>query len=125
MSKWWEHASPGGPCVIGPRIGKNGYARFPSGQRGTYLYAHRVVWEAKHGPIPEGAQIHHVCRTKACINVEHLELKRSFAEHMREHPPRRKCDHDDDRYIDSRGKSVCRVCQRRWQRERYAERVHG
>jgi hypothetical protein len=105
-------------CQIGPRIAVNGYARVPSGKRGVWLYAHRVAWEKANGPIPPGAHIHHICGTKACVNPDHLELKSSLREHMKEHPPQRKCDHDD-RYIDSRGHSVCRTCQRQNANERY------
>ena len=104
--------------MVGEHVATNGYARYPSGRQGEYLYAHRVEWERAYGPIPVGAQIHHVCRTKACINVEHMELKASHAEHMREHPSPRHCDHDD-RYTDRRGKTVCRVCRRENERRRY------
>jgi hypothetical protein len=108
-------------CIIGTRIGKNGYARLPSGKRGVYLYAHRVAWEDVYGPIPDGSQIHHRCGTKACVNVAHMELKGSFREHMRAHPPQRLCGHAD-RYTDSRGKSVCRTCRRERERQRYKQR---
>lgn len=105
-------------CEIGPNIGKAGYARVPGGKRGVHLYAHRVAWERARGPIPENHQIHHLCGTKACVNVEHLELLGSWVEHMRLHPNPRKCDHED-RYIDSRGHSVCRECRRQGENERY------
>lgn len=35
--------------------------------------AHRVVYEALVGEIPEGLVIDHVCREKACVNPDHLE----------------------------------------------------
>jgi hypothetical protein len=56
-------------CIIGTRIGKNGYARLPSGKRGVYLYAHRVAWENAYGEIPAGHHVHHGCGTKACVNL--------------------------------------------------------
>jgi HNH endonuclease len=74
-------------CVIGKRIRSDGYARVPSGRRGRYFYAHRVAWEAEHGPIPEGMVIHHRCETKSCINVEHMELV-AHREHMSRHRTR-------------------------------------
>ena len=36
-------------------------------------FAHRVSWEQSNGPIPEGLQIDHLCRTRCCVNPDHLE----------------------------------------------------
>lgn len=35
--------------------------------------SHRVAYELLVGPIPEGLQIDHLCRNKACCNPSHLE----------------------------------------------------
>lgn len=36
--------------------------------------AHRITWEALHGvPVPDGQEIDHLCRVRACCNPEHLE----------------------------------------------------
>ena len=35
---------------------------------------HRVLWELKNGPIPEGLTVDHLCRVTACCNTEHMEL---------------------------------------------------
>jgi len=42
---------------------------------GQTLYAHRVAHELLKGPIPEGKQIDHVCRNRACVrqDAEHCE----------------------------------------------------
>ena len=95
-------------CVVGPNVGVNGYARFPSGKRGVHLYAHRVVWERANGAIPEGHHVHHVCGTRACISLKHLQLL-SESEHHSLHS--RKCEHDD-----RTARGTCRICERAWRR---------
>lgn len=36
-------------------------------------WAHRVVYEREFGPIPEGLELDHLCRVRACVNPVHLE----------------------------------------------------
>jgi hypothetical protein len=37
------------------------------------MVAHRWYYERAHGAIPEGLQLDHLCRVKACVNPAHLE----------------------------------------------------
>lgn len=58
----------------------HGYGRLKQGRR-TVL-AHRMVYEAHVGPIPEGMELDHLCRRPACVNPAHLEPV-SHAENVR------------------------------------------
>ena len=52
-------------------IGTGGYGRI--GFEGKVHVAHRIAWELLRGPIPEGLEIDHLCRTRSCVNPDHLE----------------------------------------------------
>lgn len=47
-----------------------------------YAYAHRVVFESAHGPIPAGMQLDHLCRQRSCCNPDHLQVV-TCAENLR------------------------------------------
>ena len=42
--------------------------------RGRRVYAHRYAYEAKHGPIPAGRSVNHICGNTLCVYWGHLEL---------------------------------------------------
>jgi hypothetical protein len=68
-----ERSFDGTPCLeFRSRLTHDGYGRFSLG-RGNDVYAHRWFYEHIMGPIPEGLQLDHLCRTPNCVNVDHLE----------------------------------------------------
>jgi hypothetical protein len=35
---------------------------------------HRVIYFCKHGKVPKGMVVRHLCNNKACVSLDHLEL---------------------------------------------------
>lgn len=50
----------------------SGYGHVAIGSK--MVKVHRLAWERENGPIPAGLVIDHICRNRACCNVEHLRL---------------------------------------------------
>jgi len=50
---------------------RSGYGSFYMGQRRAY--AHRAAYQLLVGPIPDGLQVDHLCRNRACVRPDHLE----------------------------------------------------
>jgi hypothetical protein len=65
----------GAQCWIyaGHHRKQGGYATIGGGGRGHTLLAHRVAYELRFGPIPDGLDLDHLCRRPACCNPAHLE----------------------------------------------------
>lgn len=53
-------------------VGNTGYGQWAV--NGTAKSTHRLAWADLRGPIPDGLQIDHLCRNKACVNPWHMEL---------------------------------------------------
>ena len=70
-----------GDCLIwtGSKNGR-GYGKIRS--NGKTLRAHRFAWEQARGPIPDGAEIDHICWRRDCCNVDHMRIS-SRAENLR------------------------------------------
>lgn len=63
--------APGGCHVWTGARTSAGYPEFTVG--GVTSYAHRWAYEHAVGPVPDGYDVHHICRNHACVNVDHLE----------------------------------------------------
>jgi hypothetical protein len=47
-----------------------GYGHFRA--NGKQVQVHRWSYQLHYGPIPEGLEIDHICRVRACVNPSHL-----------------------------------------------------
>ncbi|WP_205670220.1 HNH endonuclease signature motif containing protein [Amycolatopsis sp. CFH S0078] len=68
---WPKVAKTEGGCWIWLAAkDQGGYGKFKADR---LVQAHRFSYELAKGAIPEGLQLDHLCRVRACVNPEHLE----------------------------------------------------
>jgi hypothetical protein len=121
------------PCWISKRaVTEAGYTRICWQRR--WYYTHRLAYELFVGPIPEGLQLDHLCRQRACCNPAHLEPVTSRENTLRgTHPnaiasrlPHCRSGHEftpENTRLTRQGKRLCRECDRAARRVRYRNRV--
>jgi hypothetical protein len=114
-------------------VGKttNGYGRFSYERR--WFYAHRFSYERAVGPIPDGYQIDHLCKTPACVNPAHLEAVKPKVNLLRSSSPatlntvKTHCpqghEYTPENTLQAPGQGrKCRACHREAERLRRAAR---
>lgn len=82
LERFWEKVNRAGPtsldrpdlgaCWIWTAFTHDGYGRFWF--EGRNWPAHRWLYESMHGPIADGYEPDHLCRNRACINPQHIEV---------------------------------------------------
>jgi hypothetical protein len=79
QDRLWEKAEPdANGCWLwkARSVDSEGYAIFRGYARPGHSpisFAHRWAYIARHGSIPEGMEIDHLCNVRHCINPDHLE----------------------------------------------------
>ena len=111
------------PCIqFAGTISDQGYGRIYIGA-GKWRRAHRMVWLLAGRTIPDGMQLDHLCRNRACVNLDHLELVTSKQNTLRgvgptaknarkEYCPNRHGLHGINLRTDKRGRRSCKTCQK-------------
>lgn len=54
------------------KLTKKGYAHVKNDE-GKMRFAHVIMFEEANGPVPDGMELDHLCRNRACWNPAHLE----------------------------------------------------
>lgn len=99
---------------------KNGYGNFQL--NGKQIMHPRAAWTIQRGPIPKGLEPDHLCRFRACVNCDHMELvthrencrRGEAGKHLRDrtHCPYGHPYSGDNLHIKPTGARRCRECQR-------------
>lgn len=102
---------------VNPANGYTSITRTVAGVKSYYL-AHRVMYVAANGPIPDGLTIDHLCERRACCNPAHLRAvpHRENVLRSRTNPAainarRETCKHDHPLLTDKNGKRYCQPCR--------------
>ena len=104
----WTGATSGPPRPVGRMRYQN---------QGTS--PHRLMYEAIHGPIPEGLQIDHLCRRPLCCNPMHLEAVTGMENSRRAWADKTHCP-QGHAYTDEPPLRKCRKCHRDRESQRRA-----
>ncbi len=72
--RFWDKVipEPNSGCWLWIASTSFGYGAFGMG-RNVVWRSHRLAYSALVGPIPDGLDLDHLCRTRSCCNPAHLE----------------------------------------------------
>lgn len=75
MVRFWAKVERTAGCWLWTAsVSTNGYGQAWDSARRTPRRAHRLAWEDRFGPVPEGFYLDHLCRVRRCVNPDHLQI---------------------------------------------------
>lgn len=107
------------------RLRSDGYGVIGAGGRGgRTLRTHRVAYELMVGPIPDGLQIDHLCRNRACCNPYHLDPVPGAENSRRAGEARQLCPHGHELRprVPGTRRPECPTCNRARARRHYEKK---
>jgi hypothetical protein len=117
-------------CWIWTGAKSMGYGAIGTGGRNEPTrYAHRLIYEAIHGKLPDDWQVDHLCRVRACVNPHHLEgvtqienLRRQAAAQPKRTHCKRGHEFTPENTDQTPKQRRCRTCRRKAGRATYHRR---
>lgn len=117
-TRFWRKVEVGADCWVWTASKRYGYGQFRIGGEGSAnLGAHVVAYRWLVGEIPLGLVVDHLCRNRACVNPDHMELvtpeENSTRGMISRHAEIERCKNGHpwaDNQIDRYGYRVCAAC---------------
>jgi hypothetical protein len=135
LDRFWAKVDKDGPvpqqrmdlgrCWVWTAAKAKGYGRFAI-RHGFVVQAHRFAFETE-APIPDGLELDHLCRNRACVRPGHLEPVTTRTNLLRGegvsacNAVKAACPkgHAYDAVHTTRGNRICSICQRAQRRATY------
>ena len=123
QDRFWTNVEPSGDCWVWMGL-KNveGYGDFSILNR--HVLAHRYAFETMRSEIPDGLQLDHLCRVRACVNPWHLEPVTGLVNTRRGEPAQRTACIKGHPYDEANtgwrknGRRRCLACHREFEKAR-------
>jgi hypothetical protein len=118
-ARFWTKVDKSGDCWEWTASRIDGYGQFRIGGGGSRnVKSHLVAYTWANGPVPSGMVIDHLCRNRACVNPDHMEVitpeENSTRGMVSRHKTTEVCTNghrwDDNTLINPSGYRICKGC---------------